>query len=55
MFTFTVTVLLLTSVGSSIGRALPCSHRFWPVVEYRYSSHSLAAAGSGACLLMAWS
>ena len=49
------TVPSLISVGSSIGRALPASHRFWPVVEYRYSSHSRAAAGCGASLLIAWS
>src|SRR5208283_4230315 len=49
------TVPLATSVDSRIGRAKPWSHRFWPVVEYRYSSQSLAAAGSGAVALMAWS
>jgi hypothetical protein len=38
------TVPLVTSVDSSIGRAKPASQRFWPVVEYRYSSQSLAAA-----------
>ena len=55
LYAVSLTVLLLSSVGSSMGRALPSSHRFWPVVVYRYSSHSRAAAGSGAVLLMAWS
>src|SRR5438270_302602 len=36
------------------GRARPAIHRFWPVSEYRYSSHSRAAAGCGADLLIAW-
>src|SRR6201996_1591545 len=45
----------LTRVGSSIGRVPPSRNRFWPSAEYRYSSHSRAAAGSGAYLLIAWS
>ena len=40
---------------SSIGRVEPARKRFWPSVEYRYSSHSRAAAGSGAVALIAWS
>src|ERR1017187_3120547 len=32
-----LTVPALIRVGSSIGRALPSSQRFWPVTEYRYS------------------
>src|SRR5690348_5667155 len=45
----------LTKAGSSIGRVPPSRNRFWPSVEYRYSSHSRAAAGCGAYLLIAWS
>src|SRR5882757_8368706 len=45
----------VTRDGSSIGRVPPSRNRFWPAVEYRYSSHSRAAAGSGAYLLTAWS
>src|ERR1700757_3296139 len=41
-----------TRLGSSIGRVPPSRNRFWPSVEYRYSSHSRAAAGSGAYLLI---
>src|SRR5487761_993264 len=37
----------LTRDGSSIGRVPPSRNRSWPAVEYRYSSHSRAAAGSG--------
>src|ERR1700761_7259869 len=44
-----------TRAGSSIGRVPPSRNRFSPSVEDRYSSHSRAAAGSGADLLIAWS
>src|ERR1700756_5604180 len=44
-----------TKLGSSIGRVPPSRNRFWPSVEYRSASHSRAAAGSGAYLLIAWS
>ncbi len=36
------------------GRAKPFSHSFWASGVYRNSSHSRAAAGCGASLLMAW-
>ncbi len=35
------------------GRARAASHRVWPVLEYRNSSHRRAAAGCGAVLLTA--
>src|SRR6202035_1380264 len=41
----------VTRDGSSIGRVPPSRNRFWPTVEYRYSSHSRAAAGAGADVL----
>ena len=48
------TVPAASSELSSIGRAGPPRNRFWPSVEYRNSSHSRAAAGSGADLVIAW-
>src|ERR1700748_2007603 len=44
-----------TRLVSAIGRVPPSRNRFWPSVEYKNSSHSRAAAGSGAYLLIAWS
>jgi hypothetical protein len=55
LYAVLLTVPAETRLLSSTGRVEPARKRFWPWAEYRNSSHSRAAAGSGALTLIAWS